>query len=76
MATMQINGVTITGNSISIKNGRIIVDGEDVTDQYDTGNSLKSITTGEIKADNIQIGENNTIGVYARSAKPFNTSEN
>ena len=33
-AYININGRTIVGNNILMKNGSIIVDGEDVTDEY------------------------------------------
>jgi hypothetical protein len=56
MATIQINGVTITGNSIQFENGKIIVDGKDVTKDYDMEDSVK-YENGKTKInDNISIG--------------------
>lgn len=31
MATMHINGVTYTGKNITVSNGRVVIDGKDVT---------------------------------------------
>lgn len=49
MATMTINGRTITGNNIQMTGDRIIVDGVDVTDQ--TGVDMKSILEVKITGD-------------------------
>lgn len=61
MGTITINGRTYTGNNISMSNGRVIIDGEDVTDQ--TGVDMKSIlevrVTGDI--ENIFCEKNITI---------------
>ena len=35
MGTFNISGQTFRGNNISITNDRIVIDGKDVTDQYD-----------------------------------------
>lgn len=49
MGTMTINGRTFTGNTMTMMNGRIIVDGKDVTD--DTGVDTKSILEVKITGD-------------------------
>jgi len=50
MGTVTINGRTFSGNNLTMRNGRIIVDGKDVTD--DTGVDMATVLevkiTGEI----------------------------
>lgn len=51
MGTIQVNGRTFTGSNISMSGGRIIVDGEDVTDAtgIDTSMVLDIRVTGDIE---------------------------
>lgn len=49
MGTMSINGRSFTGNNLTMRNGRIILDGVDVTD--DTGVDPKTILEIKLTGD-------------------------
>lgn len=58
-ATISINNssTTISGNNISISgNGRIVVDGKDVTDQYNTTKKIEVVVTGDAGVVNVNAG--------------------
>lgn len=48
MATMSVNGITVTGNSISVVNGKVIVDGIEISGNF-SGNVELKITEGIVQ---------------------------
>lgn len=49
MGTVTIDGRTFTGNTITMQNGRILVDGKDITDQ--TGVDMKTVLEVRVTGD-------------------------
>ena len=61
MGTMTINGRTFTGSNIYMNNGRILVDGLDVTDE--TGVDMKSILEIKVTGDVENVTSDKSINV-------------
>lgn len=57
MGTVTINGRTYTGNSINVVNGKVIIDGKDVTDPLQDAKKINIAINGSIASLSVDVCE-------------------